>query len=74
MYSIVRRSYQPGTRNVMKQILENCLAIFCFLVRAYNHDDDVLATIEEELARRGQCFEQLHDAFYKLFMDGYCVG
>ena len=54
------------------------LAIFTFLVKAYNCDNETLAEIEEVLGRtrHGREFlslERLHDIFYKEFMKGFCV-
>ena len=54
------------------------MAIFTFLVKAYNCDNETLAEIEAILrsTRRGSgylSFEALHEIFYKEFMLGFCT-
>lgn len=50
-----------------------CLAIFCFLILAYNHEDQRFNDIERDLLNNELDYETLHDRFYEAFMFGFCT-
>lgn len=50
------------------------MALYTFLVRAYNYDDDVLGEVAGFLLETtSKPLEQLHGDFYFHFQEGFCV-
>ncbi len=52
---------------------KKAILYYCFLVRLYHEDDDVLHDVEADLyLTSNKTLEDIHDLFYKEYVQGFC--